>query len=84
MSRECFCVLRTNWTGEADEDFCGLPMKRDDWRVVDPPLVFKMGSLGDERRALYGENLRRALKKRSFGLLRLWRTESGVERTERR
>ncbi|GFW57339.1 hypothetical protein TNCV_542531 [Trichonephila clavipes] len=81
MARVCFCVLRTNRTREAEGDFCGLPMRRDEGRIVDPPLVFKRVFLGDERRTLDGENLRRALKKGSF---ERWRTESGVERTERR
>ncbi|GFT77627.1 hypothetical protein TNCV_3146161 [Trichonephila clavipes] len=57
---ECFCVLRTNRTREAEGDFCGLPMRKDEGRVVDPPLVFKM-FLGDRRRSLERKNLRRAL-----------------------
>ncbi|GFV31432.1 hypothetical protein TNCV_134711 [Trichonephila clavipes] len=40
-ARECICVLRTNRTSEAEGDFWGLPMRRDERRVVDPPLVFK-------------------------------------------
>ncbi|GFV49103.1 hypothetical protein TNCV_236371 [Trichonephila clavipes] len=65
-AQECICVLCTNRTREALGDFCGLPMRRDEGRVVDPPLVFKKGFLGDERRALDGENLGRALKKRDL------------------
>ncbi|GFS66185.1 hypothetical protein TNCV_2511261 [Trichonephila clavipes] len=60
-ARVCICVLRTNRTREAEGDFCGLPMRRDEGRVVDPPLVFKKGFLRDERKALDGENERRAL-----------------------
>ncbi|GFX97319.1 hypothetical protein TNCV_1076901 [Trichonephila clavipes] len=44
-TRVCICVLRTNSTREAEGDFCGLPMRRDEERVVDPPLVFKKGGL---------------------------------------
>ncbi|GFT08273.1 protein I'm not dead yet [Trichonephila clavipes] len=51
------------WTSKAERDFSGLPMRRDEGHVVDPPLVFKKGGLGRwERRALDGENGRRALK----------------------
>ncbi|GFS56511.1 hypothetical protein TNCV_4303111 [Trichonephila clavipes] len=57
------CVLRTNRTREAERDFCGLSMRRYEGRVVDPPWCLK-GFLGDERRALEGENLRRALEKK--------------------
>ncbi|GFT17135.1 hypothetical protein TNCV_4738551 [Trichonephila clavipes] len=42
-SRVCICVLRMNRTREAEADFCGLPMRRDEGHVVDPPLVFKKG-----------------------------------------
>ncbi|GFX15982.1 hypothetical protein TNCV_522891 [Trichonephila clavipes] len=59
-------------------DFYGLPMRRDVEHVVDPPLVFKRGFLVDERRALDGENLRRAPP------LGRWRTEIGGERKKRR
>ncbi|GFW05279.1 hypothetical protein TNCV_3357981 [Trichonephila clavipes] len=52
---ECFCGLRMNRTREVEGDFCGLLLRRDEERVVDPPLVFK--------RALEGENLKRALNK---------------------
>ncbi|GFV16291.1 hypothetical protein TNCV_1670961 [Trichonephila clavipes] len=41
-------------------------MRRDEGRIVDPPLVFKRVFLGDERRDLDGENLGRALKKRDL------------------
>ncbi|GFV77409.1 hypothetical protein TNCV_1069381, partial [Trichonephila clavipes] len=57
-----------------DGDFCGLPMRRYD--DVDPPWCLKRFFLGNERRALDGENLRRAPKKR----LGRWRIEIGVER----
>ncbi|GFV70959.1 hypothetical protein TNCV_2355031 [Trichonephila clavipes] len=74
-ARECICVLRTNRTREVEGDFCGLPMRRDEGRVVDPPLVFKKIFLGDEMRALDGYNLRSALKKKRLGTVedRDWR-----------
>ncbi|GFV80702.1 hypothetical protein TNCV_4618641 [Trichonephila clavipes] len=40
-ARKCICVLHMNRTREAEGDFCGLPMRRDEGRIVDPPLVFK-------------------------------------------
>ncbi|GFU77502.1 hypothetical protein TNCV_3498751 [Trichonephila clavipes] len=79
-ARECICVLRTNRIREAEGDFCGLPMRRSEGCVVDPPLVFKRGFLGDERRDLDGENLRRAREKKRLGR---WRIEIAVERKER-
>ncbi|GFV37433.1 hypothetical protein TNCV_4347871 [Trichonephila clavipes] len=42
-ARMCFGVLCANRTREADRDFCDLPIRRDDRRVVDSPLVFKRG-----------------------------------------
>ncbi|GFV45721.1 hypothetical protein TNCV_1388711 [Trichonephila clavipes] len=40
-----FLVLREgdtrNRTREAERDFCDLPIRRDEGRVVNPPLVFK-------------------------------------------
>ncbi|GFU30443.1 hypothetical protein TNCV_270871 [Trichonephila clavipes] len=33
-------VLCANRTREAKRDFCDLPIRRDEGRVVDPPLVF--------------------------------------------
>ncbi|GFW19958.1 hypothetical protein TNCV_866641 [Trichonephila clavipes] len=62
----CICVLCTNRVRDAEGDFGGMPMKRDEGRVVDPPLVFKRFFLGNGKRALEGENLRRALKKRDL------------------
>ncbi|GFV69948.1 hypothetical protein TNCV_1983151 [Trichonephila clavipes] len=44
-------------------DFCGLPMRRDEGRVVDSPWCVKRVFLENERRTLDQENLRRALKK---------------------
>ncbi|GFT09369.1 hypothetical protein TNCV_5062351 [Trichonephila clavipes] len=56
-------TLRTNRTREAERDFWGLPMRMDEGRVVDPPLVFKKGFfLQETRRVRDGENLRSALK----------------------
>ncbi|GFX42591.1 hypothetical protein TNCV_261261 [Trichonephila clavipes] len=40
-ARVCFGVLCTNRTREAERDFCDMPIRRDEGRVVDPPLVFK-------------------------------------------
>ncbi|GFU79670.1 hypothetical protein TNCV_4485021 [Trichonephila clavipes] len=34
-------VLCANRTREAERDFCVLPIRRDEGRVVDPPLVSK-------------------------------------------
>ncbi|GFV02071.1 hypothetical protein TNCV_3479981 [Trichonephila clavipes] len=57
--RECICVSLKNRTREAEGDFCGLPMRRDEGRVMD----FKRSFFRRRRRALDGENLTRALKK---------------------
>ncbi|GFU18842.1 hypothetical protein TNCV_1085801 [Trichonephila clavipes] len=66
-ARVCICVLRTNRTREAERDFCDLPIRRDEERVVNQPLVFKRfffrrregepnpGSRELERRALKKE-----------------------------
>ncbi|GFU26247.1 hypothetical protein TNCV_5106571 [Trichonephila clavipes] len=62
-ARECFCVLHKNRTREATKDrLCGLPIRRDEGRVVDPPLVFKKRFLQMER-TRDREDLMRALKK---------------------
>ncbi|GFV96058.1 hypothetical protein TNCV_1870201 [Trichonephila clavipes] len=76
--------------GGAERDFGGPPMRRDEGRVVDPPLVFEKGFFSGyesktpcpgsrelERRALVGENLRRELKKGTW-------SEIEVEWKERR
>ncbi|GFV93739.1 hypothetical protein TNCV_366401 [Trichonephila clavipes] len=61
-------------TRKAKGDFCDLPMRRDEGRVVDSPLVFKRGLGGGEgRRALDRENLRRALKKETWTEIRVER-----------
>ncbi|GFY28339.1 hypothetical protein TNCV_4396711 [Trichonephila clavipes] len=39
-------------TREAERDFCGLPIRRYEGCVVDPPLGFKRVFSGGERRAL--------------------------------
>ncbi|GFY25269.1 hypothetical protein TNCV_2483891 [Trichonephila clavipes] len=62
--------VRTNRTREVEGDFCGLPVRRDERRVVDPPLVFIMGSRRREE----------SHKEKRLGR---WRTEIGVERKER-
>ncbi|GFS74288.1 hypothetical protein TNCV_3279801 [Trichonephila clavipes] len=38
---ECICVFRTNRTRRPRADFCHLRNIRDEWRGVDPSLVFK-------------------------------------------
>ncbi|GFV58915.1 hypothetical protein TNCV_1826231 [Trichonephila clavipes] len=53
-------------------------MRRDEGRVLDPVLVFKMDFLGDGRRALDGENLTRALK--NGGPRSEWKGRKGDER----
>ncbi|GFV68899.1 hypothetical protein TNCV_1985631 [Trichonephila clavipes] len=40
-SRVCFGVLCANRTREVKRDFCDLPMRRNEGRVVNTPLVFK-------------------------------------------
>ncbi|GFV93622.1 hypothetical protein TNCV_1989341 [Trichonephila clavipes] len=52
--------LRRRWG-----DFGGLQMGRNEGRVVDPPLVFKRGFLGDERGAMRLEPRERRDLKRS-------------------
>ncbi|GFX59678.1 hypothetical protein TNCV_3754431 [Trichonephila clavipes] len=53
-------------TREGERDFCGLSKRRDEGRVVDPPLVFKKGVLGVRKRALEGENERRVLDRENL------------------
>ncbi|GFT41980.1 hypothetical protein TNCV_1668141 [Trichonephila clavipes] len=78
MVRECICMLSTNRTMEAEGDFCGLPMRRDEGRVVDPPLVFKNGFLGDKRRALMKGGPRLEWNGRKDDKRR-WRWRTGVK-----
>ncbi|GFT09377.1 hypothetical protein TNCV_5062431 [Trichonephila clavipes] len=40
-ARVCFGVLCANQTREVKRDFCDLPMRRNEGRVVNTPLVFK-------------------------------------------
>ncbi|GFU74321.1 hypothetical protein TNCV_654461 [Trichonephila clavipes] len=53
-TRVCFGVLCANRTSEVKRDFGDLPIRRDEGRVVNTPLVFKRVFLGerkgDERR----------------------------------
>ncbi|GFW42106.1 hypothetical protein TNCV_1905641 [Trichonephila clavipes] len=37
----CIGVLCANRPREAERDFCDLPIRKDEGRVMDPPLVFK-------------------------------------------
>ncbi|GFX17588.1 hypothetical protein TNCV_3411881 [Trichonephila clavipes] len=48
-------------TREAERDFCDLPIRRDEERVVDPLLVFKRVFLGDGERS---PNLEREKKRK--------------------
>ncbi|GFX12337.1 hypothetical protein TNCV_63831 [Trichonephila clavipes] len=75
---------RRSLTRDAERAICGLSMRRDEGRVVDPPLVFKKGFIGDGRRALEEENLRRALDEENLRRVlkkETW-TKIGVERKE--
>ncbi|GFX99157.1 hypothetical protein TNCV_2493381 [Trichonephila clavipes] len=55
-ARVCFGVLCANQSREVKRDFCDLPMRRNEGRVVNTPLVFKRvlfqgkGKEGRERR----------------------------------
>ncbi|GFX33651.1 hypothetical protein TNCV_1933181 [Trichonephila clavipes] len=40
-ARVCFGVLCANRTREAERDFCDLPIRRGEGRVLNTPLVFK-------------------------------------------
>ncbi|GFX93112.1 hypothetical protein TNCV_140561 [Trichonephila clavipes] len=40
-ARVCFGVLCANQTREVKRDFCDPPMRRNEGRVVNTPLVFK-------------------------------------------
>ncbi|GFT21360.1 hypothetical protein TNCV_3816411 [Trichonephila clavipes] len=62
--RECICVLPTNMTREAEGRLSWPVNEKGRWVWCGPTLVFKKVFLGDRRRPLDGENLRRALKKR--------------------
>ncbi|GFW06152.1 hypothetical protein TNCV_36281 [Trichonephila clavipes] len=80
-ARVCIGVLRTNMTREAERDFCGLPIRRDEERVVDPPLVFKRGFFAEDE----GEEPCPGLRKRKNPALdrENGRGEPCLERTER-
>ncbi|GFY16097.1 hypothetical protein TNCV_3531001 [Trichonephila clavipes] len=56
-ARVCFGVLCANQTREVKRDFCDLPMRRNEGRVVNTPLVFK--------RVLFQERRGRKEKKRT-------------------
>ncbi|GFY24589.1 hypothetical protein TNCV_1016351 [Trichonephila clavipes] len=52
----CFGVLCANRTREVKRDFCNLPIRRGEGRVVNTPLVVKKGSFsGDEKKRERGE-----------------------------
>ncbi|GFX83105.1 hypothetical protein TNCV_4986991 [Trichonephila clavipes] len=40
-ARVCICVLRTNRTREAERDFCGLPIRRDEDVLCNHPWCLK-------------------------------------------
>ncbi|GFX14934.1 hypothetical protein TNCV_1486751 [Trichonephila clavipes] len=49
-ARVCFGVLCANQTREVQRDFCDLPMRRNEGRVVNTPLVFKRVLFSGEKR----------------------------------
>ncbi|GFV18358.1 hypothetical protein TNCV_3127751 [Trichonephila clavipes] len=49
-ARVCFGVLCANRTRGVKRDFCDLPMRRNEGRVVNTHLVFKRGSFSGERK----------------------------------
>ncbi|GFT57334.1 hypothetical protein TNCV_3969591 [Trichonephila clavipes] len=59
-----FCVLRANRTREVKRDFCDLPIRRNEGRVVNTPLVFKRVLIHEER-GKTGEREEREKKKES-------------------
>ncbi|GFW17789.1 hypothetical protein TNCV_1133891 [Trichonephila clavipes] len=80
-ARVSFGVLCANQTREVKRDFCDLPMRRNEGRVVNTPLVFKRvlfqgkkGEEGRERRPRGGrvesgrENGRKEKRERTEGV----------------
>ncbi|GFV87448.1 hypothetical protein TNCV_4034201 [Trichonephila clavipes] len=57
--RVCFGVLCANRTREVKRDFCDLPMRRNEGRVVNTPLVFKRVLFQERRRRPGRENGRK-------------------------
>ncbi|GFX19064.1 hypothetical protein TNCV_4002931, partial [Trichonephila clavipes] len=49
-ARVCFGVLCANRTREVKRDFCDLPIRRNEGRVVNTPLVFKRVLFQEERK----------------------------------
>ncbi|GFT46704.1 hypothetical protein TNCV_3184891 [Trichonephila clavipes] len=83
-ARVCICVLRTNRTREDEIDFCGLSMRRDEGRVVDPPLEFKRGFLRRQEESLGLREFEQSFGWRELGesaketdLVRDWRGKEG-------
>ncbi|GFV48208.1 hypothetical protein TNCV_2345091 [Trichonephila clavipes] len=84
-ARVCFGVLCANRTREVKRDFCDLPIRRNEGRVVNTPLVFKRvlfqgkrkrrrGKVGRERT----EEERRRDERRRQERRRKKRAESGI------
>ncbi|GFY21585.1 hypothetical protein TNCV_1167301 [Trichonephila clavipes] len=48
-ARVCFGVLCANRTREVKRDFCDLPIRRSEGRVVNTPLVVKKGSFSGDK-----------------------------------
>ncbi|GFV99508.1 hypothetical protein TNCV_5078721 [Trichonephila clavipes] len=48
-ARVCFGVLCANRTREVKRDFCDLPIRRSEGRVVNTPLVVEKGSFSGDR-----------------------------------
>ncbi|GFT17168.1 hypothetical protein TNCV_4738841 [Trichonephila clavipes] len=63
-ARVCFGVLCANRTREVKRDFCDLPIRRSEGRVVNTPLVVKKGSFSGDRG---GKEVREKDKKKRSG-----------------
>ncbi|GFV91920.1 hypothetical protein TNCV_2975911 [Trichonephila clavipes] len=77
-ARVCFGVLCTNRTREVKRDFCDLPIRRNEGRVVSTPLVFKRVLFQRKKNRRERERRERRGKKNEGG-----RTEGDGERRER-
>ncbi|GFX67444.1 hypothetical protein TNCV_3463331 [Trichonephila clavipes] len=84
-ARVCIGVLCVNRTREAERDFCDLPIRRDEGRVVDPPLVFKRVFFLETKKPEKGALLWGGGRKiPGWRQLEESAKEVGVERKERR
>ncbi|GFX81756.1 hypothetical protein TNCV_317601 [Trichonephila clavipes] len=76
-ARVCFGVLCANRTREVKRDFCDLPIRRNEGRVVNTPLVFK--------RVLFQEEKGKKSRERTDGRRsRERKDEKSLERTDER